>query len=165
MFPGRVFRDAEFDNKIALAALGEIFNRERAVLIICSSIKQVYSIEKEIKKEAKRASLKTKILKYRDEIDAHITEKKIKPGNILIATNISGRGTDLKTSKSLEQNGGLHVILAYLAANQRVQDQAMGRTSRQGNAGTGQILISFSEVKDLFDANSQIFDLGNSLFF
>ncbi|RNA05091.1 pre translocase subunit, partial [Brachionus plicatilis] len=152
----RVFSEETFENKVALAALGEIVNNEshaaRADLVICSSIKQVYSIENEIKKEAKRAKINPKILKYRDEKDSHVTEQELKPGTILIATNISGRGTDLKTSTELERNGGLHVILAYMARNCRVQDQAMGRTARQGNQGSGQNLISSKEITDLVDS-------------
>ena len=60
-----------------------------------------------------------------------------------------GRGTDLRTHESLEENGALHVILAFLPCNQRVQDQGMGRTSRQGNRGTGQIFAKLSEVQAL----------------
>lgn len=55
----------------------------------------------------------------------------------MIATNISGRGTDYKTSKQLNINGGIHVMITFMPCNKRVEDQALGRTARQGKNGTG----------------------------
>lgn len=145
LYPGRVFANDVFNNRVAIAALGETF-RSRAVLIICASIKHVSEIEYEIKMQAQSANIHPTILIYRDERDKEVTNKTIDPNCIIIATNISGRGTDLKTSDLLESNGGLHVILAFLACNQRVEDQAMGRTSRQGKCGSGQNLISENDI-------------------
>ena len=70
-------------------------------------------------------------------------KEKLNSGDIVIATNISGRGTDYKTSEELEENGGLHVIISFLPCNQRVEDQALGRTSRQGKKGSGQIISPY----------------------
>jgi preprotein translocase subunit SecA len=68
---------------------------------------------------------------------------------VVIATNIAGRGTDFKTSDELEKNGGLQVCVAFLPCNKRVEDQAFGRTARQGNNGTAKLMIKKSEVKKL----------------
>jgi preprotein translocase subunit SecA/chromosome segregation ATPase len=64
-----------------------------------------------------------------------------RPGTVIVATNIAGRGTDFKTSDLCEANGGLHVVLAYVPDNQRVESQAWGRTARSGNAGTGRFVV------------------------
>ena len=50
--------------------------------------------------------------------------------HIIIATNISGRGTDLRLTEEVKRNGGMHVILTYLPSNQRVEAQAYGRAGR-----------------------------------
>lgn len=43
-------------------------------------------------------------------------------GDIIVATNVASRGTDFKISPKLEKNGGLHVIVAYLPINLRVEE-------------------------------------------
>jgi hypothetical protein len=89
-----------------------------------------------------------KIAIYIDD-DSRVTENKIGPREVTIATNIAGRGTDLQTTYELEQNGGLHVCVTFLPCNQRVEDQAFGRTARQGKAGTAQLVLTKSEVEKL----------------
>ncbi|KAL1489919.1 hypothetical protein ABEB36_013845 [Hypothenemus hampei] len=165
-FPGKISADDKFVNDVAIAALGELartqikheyveekqqsaINKPRAVLIVCASILDVEIIAQEVDKEAKAAGLTPKIRQYRDEIDAHITESILDVCDIVIATNLAGRGTDFKTSARLEGNCGLHVILAFLPCNKRVEDQGFGRTGRQGNNGTGQIITKISELEAL----------------
>ncbi|CAF0861926.1 unnamed protein product [Didymodactylos carnosus] len=65
----------------------------------------------------------------------------LNPGDIILSTNLAGRGTDLDTSEKLEENGGLHVITAYLPTNIQIEMQAFGRTARKGNKGTGKYII------------------------
>jgi len=67
--------------------------------------------------------------------------EKILPGEVIIATNLAGRGTDIQTDE-IEMSGGLHVILTFMPSNQRVEDQAFGRTARQEKRGTGLIILN-----------------------
>ena len=77
-----------------------------------------------------------------DAVESNVVGDRIQNGEIIVATNLAGRGTDLKTSPSVEKNGGLHVCLTFLPNNLRVEEQAFGRTSRQGNRGTAQMILS-----------------------
>lgn len=74
-------------------------------------------------------------------VETHVPLVRVKPHDIIVATNIAGRGTSLKTTDVLEQCGGLHVVLSYVPSNIRVEVQAWGRTSRKGQNGSGRFVI------------------------
>lgn len=92
---------------------------------------------------------KIQVKKFQDEDTADVTHETVAPGDVIVATNIAGRGADFKTSKELEKNGGLHVLVGFCPDNERVREQAFFRTSRQGNFGTAQLVVRESEIKRL----------------
>ncbi|UJR21058.1 hypothetical protein I4U23_024158 [Adineta vaga] len=109
-------------------------DRRRAVLIICENVKSVLVLKEYL------SSSYPNVKDYKSAYeDFHIDQ--MNPGDIIIATNLAGRGTDLETSDKLEANGGLHVITTYLPTNIRIEMQAFGRTARKGNKGTGEYII------------------------
>ena len=67
------------------------------------------------------------------------------PGNILIATNAAGRGTDIIINENSKNNGGLYVIVGFFPQNSRIEFQAIGRAGRQGNPGNAKIIASRDE--------------------
>eukprot|EP01132_Coremiostelium_polycephalum_P000012 gene12-17_t len=69
------------------------------------------------------------------------TKKELESRDVIIATNIADRGTDLVTSKAIEANNGLHVCIPFLPTNYRVELQNAGRTARQGKKGTAQLVL------------------------
>ena len=66
-------------------------------------------------------------------------------GNILIATNAAGRGTDIIIDDNSKKNGGLYVIIGFFPKNSRIEFQAIGRAGRQGNPGKAKIIVSKDE--------------------
>lgn len=109
----------------------------RGVLVITKFIKEVDELKNRLITEGYDAS---KIKVYKTEDDSKVIGENLKPGEIIIATNIAGRGTDIKAEK-IERNGGLHVCITFLPPNERVEQQNVGRTSRTGNKGTSQFIL------------------------
>jgi len=66
-------------------------------------------------------------------------------GQITIATNMAGRGTDIKLGRGMAGLGGLHVIASEWHESGRVDRQLFGRSARQGDPGSAQAFVSFED--------------------
>ena len=148
--------EAKWQQEICSAALLEA-NKDRGTLIICETIEQANIIGEKLKAKYRPSAIK---LYTMNNMNQEKKVEKILPGDIIIATNLAGRGTDIQT-KAIEATGGLHVILTFMPNNQRVEDQAFGRTARQGKRGTGQMilnlmsLISFNKMNNPNEVKKQ----------
>ncbi len=113
--------------------------QRRSVLVVCDNIESADSIYEHL---IKTNATQIKVVKYVSSFDVAFKQsQEIPPGQVIIATNLAGRGTDLKPSKELLNNGGLHVIIGFLPPNARVEAQAEGRTARSGQPGSYQFII------------------------
>lgn len=83
-----------------------------------------------------------------DREEAEIVAQAGQPGRITIATNMAGRGTDIKPAEDVVKKGGLHVILTEFHESPRVDRQLFGRSARQGQPGTVEAMVSLED--DLF---------------
>ncbi|MCC8399062.1 MAG: hypothetical protein LN563_00505, partial [Rickettsia endosymbiont of Platyusa sonomae] len=118
----------------------EAILHNRAVLIICKNIKDAAELCTALEN---KCGNKGKIINYsRSEKTLYNSdiEQLARSNTIIVATNLAGRGTDIKTSSEVEANGGLHVISTFIAKNARDEAQVKGRTARQGNSGSYQII-------------------------
>lgn len=118
----------------------EALEANRSVLIICGTVLEAEMLHEFFK--AKKTTYEIELYR-RDYEPFKVTEegKCLEPGHVIIATNLAGRGTDIKLSPELKKNKGLHVILSYLPDNLRVEQQAFGRASRCGDSGTGRLIF------------------------
>lgn len=66
-------------------------------------------------------------------------------GRVTVATNMAGRGTDIKLGAGVEELGGLHVILTELHEAARIDRQLVGRGARQGDPGSFQTFLSLED--------------------
>ncbi|XP_040887052.1 protein translocase subunit SecA isoform X2 [Toxotes jaculatrix] len=117
-----------------------LYREARAVLIICETIKRAKVLYDTLK-------VCNKTLYINNNMDnTAIFTKKLKAGEVIIATNLAGRGTDLKVSDEVNRAGGLFVVQTFLPRNARVEAQAFGRTARQGSPGSAQLIVCSQDM-------------------
>jgi preprotein translocase subunit SecA len=66
-------------------------------------------------------------------------------GNVTIATNMAGRGTDIKLGPGVAEIGGLHILGTERHEARRIDNQLRGRSGRQGDAGSSQFFLCFDD--------------------
>ncbi|XP_035286380.1 uncharacterized protein LOC118234127 isoform X5 [Anguilla anguilla] len=110
-------------------------DRGQVVLVVCEDVKTAVELQKEVESECRSITMYT--ISERD----YIEETTFKKGSIIIATNLGGRGTDIKVDNEVNQCGGLFVLLTHFPSNRRVEKQVFGRTARKGNPGMVQMIL------------------------
>ncbi len=82
--------------------------------------------------------------KYHEQ-EAEIIKEAGKPGAITVATNMAGRGTDIKLGDGVAELGGLHVMGGQRHESRRIDNQLLGRSGRQGDPGSSQFYLSLED--------------------
>ncbi len=77
--------------------------------------------------------------------EANVVAEAGNPGVVTIATNMAGRGTDIKLSKEVKDNGGLAIIGTERHDSRRVDRQLRGRAGRQGDVGSSQFYVALDD--------------------
>ncbi|WP_055070124.1 preprotein translocase subunit SecA [Clostridium massiliamazoniense] len=127
------------------AIINDIINTHRTgrPILVCTP-----SVEKseELSLKLNQMGIPHQLLnaKYHEQ-EADIVSRAGERGKITIATNMAGRGTDIKLSKEVEAMGGLKVIGTERAYNRRIDNQLVGRAGRQGDKGESQFYVSLDD--------------------
>jgi len=77
--------------------------------------------------------------------EAEVVTEAGKAGTVTIATNMAGRGTDIKLGENVKENGGLAIIGTERHDSRRVDRQLRGRSGRQGDPGSSQFFVSLED--------------------
>ena len=117
-------------------------NDKRPVLIGTTSVE----ISELLSKMLNRANINHNVLNAKlHKKEADIVTEAGNPGVVTIATNMAGRGTDIKLSKDVINSGGLAIIGTERHDSRRVDRQLRGRSGRQGDPGSSQFYVSFED--------------------
>ncbi|MBK7157524.1 MAG: preprotein translocase subunit SecA [Ignavibacteria bacterium] len=116
--------------------------KRRPVLVGTTSV----DVSETISRLLKRKSVAHEVLNAKQHAkEAHIVENAGLPGAITIATNMAGRGTDIKLGPGVAEAGGLHIIGTERHESRRIDRQLRGRAGRQGDPGSSKFFLSLED--------------------
>ena len=120
----------------------EIHSTGRPVLVGVASVETSELVSQLLTK----SGIKHELLNAKNhEREAHIIEGAGKKNAVTIATNMAGRGTDIKLGEGVRELGGLFVIGTERHDSRRIDNQLRGRAGRQGDPGTTRFFVSMED--------------------
>ncbi|HUE37371.1 MAG TPA: preprotein translocase subunit SecA, partial [Candidatus Acidoferrum sp.] len=120
----------------------ELHKQGRPILVGTISVETSEMLSKMLKREGLIHSVLN--AKYHQQ-EAEIVSRAGQRGSITIATNMAGRGTDIKLGSAVPEAGGLHVLGTERHESRRIDRQLRGRCSRQGDPGSSHFFISLED--------------------
>lgn len=140
--PDKVYANREAKYKAIIEKIRECYEKGQPVLVGTIAIETSELISKLLD----RAHLPHEVLNAKNhEREAEIISKIGLGKSITIATNMAGRGTDIKLSDEIRELGGLCVIGTERHESRRIDNQLRGRSGRQGDPGYTQFFVSLKD--------------------
>lgn len=142
VLPPQVCVSKEQKWKYLIQRIKRLYQLQSPLLIGVASVK-----ESEILHEILLAeNIEHRVINAREaEFEAEIIAQAGQIGQVTIATNMAGRGTDIKLAKNAKAAGGLHVILTEHHESKRIDRQLIGRCARQGDPGSYEFILSLED--------------------
>ncbi len=140
--PDKIFKNEQGKFKVLAREVKKLNEKGQPVLIGTINID---------KSEALSAMLKSKGIKHevlnakQHEREAEIVSNAGTKGAVTIATNMAGRGTDIKLGNGVKELGGLAILGTERHESRRIDNQLRGRAGRQGDPGFSQFYVSMSD--------------------
>lgn len=161
--PERVFATADEKYKALVSHLCEVHKTGRPVLVGTRSV----ASSEQISNMLTALELPHQVLNaVRHKEESLIVLRAGIRGTITVATNMAGRGTDIKLGRGVADLGGLHVISAERNDSPRIDRQLYGRAGRQGDPGSAVSFVSFDDMLVTRFANAvvrRVYGPGKSL--
>ena len=142
ILPDQVFPSLEAKWSAIVERVGHLHRKGCPVLVGTRSV----AASEELSRRLAAAGLEHQVLNAKFDADeAQIVARAGEMDRITIATNMAGRGTDIKLEPGTAQMEGLHVILTERHEAGRIDRQLSGRCGRQGDPGTGEAFLSLAD--------------------
>jgi len=120
----------------------ELVNQKRPVLVGTTSVE----VSELLSRMLKMRNIKHNVLNAKmHQREADVVAEAGRPGTVTIATNMAGRGTDIKLPKEVKDAGGLAILGTERHDSRRVDRQLRGRAGRQGDPGSSQFYVSLED--------------------
>jgi preprotein translocase subunit SecA len=137
-----VYKTAREKYAAVIEETERLVQQGRAVLVGTTTVE----ISELLSRMLKMKNIQHQVLnaKYHQR-EAEIVADAGKPGAVTIATNMAGRGTDIKLAPSVKEAGGLAIVGTERHDSRRVDRQLRGRAGRQGDPGSSQFFVSLED--------------------
>lgn len=140
--PDRIFRTQEAKWNAVVESIQQIHALGRPILVGTRSIEASEFLGQRLTARG----LNHRVLNANfDKDEADMVSLAGKHSAITVATNMAGRGTDIKLDREAKDTGGLHVILTEMHSARRIDRQFIGRAGRQGDPGSAQAFMSLED--------------------
>jgi preprotein translocase subunit SecA len=140
--PDRIHASSEAKWADVVASIRALHEQGRPVLVGTCSV----AASEHLSRLLRRVRLPHQLLNARqDRAEARIIARAGEAGRITVATNMAGRGTDIRLAPGVVELGGLHVIATERNEARRIDRQLFGRCGRQGDPGSFQAILSLED--------------------
>ena len=137
-----VYKTAREKYNAVIAEVVRLVGEGRPVLVGTTSVE----ISELLSRMLKIRGIKHNVLNAKQhQLEAQIVAEAGRSGQVTIATNMAGRGTDIKLSAEVKECGGLAIIGTERHESRRVDRQLRGRAGRQGDPGSSQFFVSLED--------------------
>ena len=155
-----VYKTMDEKYRAIIHKIKEVHAKGQPVLVGTTDIKTSEILSAMLKKEG----LKHEVLNAKNhELEAEIIAQAGKHGAVTLATNMAGRGTDIKLDDEARAAGGLYVIGTQRHESRRIDNQLSGRSGRQGDPGESKFYISLEDRLMGIFAGKNMINLFNSM--
>ena len=137
-----IYKTAREKYNAVIAEVVRLVGEGRPVLVGTTSVE----ISELLSRMLKMRGIKHNVLNAKHHAqEAQVVAEAGRPGQVTIATNMAGRGTDIKLTEEVKAAGGLAIIGTERHESRRVDRQLRGRSGRQGDPGSSQFFVSFED--------------------
>ncbi len=158
----RVYRTKKEKYAAVIQEVEDMVKAGRPVLVGTTSVEISELLSKMLKlRKIDHQVLNAKLHQKEADIVAQAGQK----GTVTIATNMAGRGTDIKLSPEVKEAGGLAIIGTERHESRRVDRQLRGRAGRQGDPGSSVFFVSFEDTVMRLFANDRVVKMLDKLGF
>ncbi len=138
----QIYRTEKEKFQAVLGEIKELHNADRPVLVGTVSIEK----SERLSGILNRHGIPQNVLNAKHhEREAQIIAEAGQPGKVTIATNMAGRGVDIKLGAGVVDKGGLHIVGTERHESRRVDNQLRGRSGRQGDPGSSRFYLSLED--------------------